>query len=685
VKLAFFSYFHPKKLTHPGAKPGNFMITISHPRFVSDFATCRFPFYKVIKHTFFYILLFCFASNSYAQWADSMMIDVAGIRYQKPIYKQSLFTSTPKHQIPDADIVKLPFKQCVGTYEPHDLPGHLIEQDCFLQIYLKNSADTAIMVYFTPGNYCRSVTLFKAQPGNEAGTLVRLPDSLTTNERDAGVKLITLQPHEQAIYICRFNWVRTNINSLIPRIIRYDYLQQWGTIQRDRGGLLDVFTYTVSGVLLFMIFYSLAVYIQSRNKEFIFYAGYTFLTCSLLFLKSYLNYSATAFNHFYEEYLDFMIMTASVVLYQIFMRKFINSKEQYPLLDKFLRFFTLLLIGASIVFSMVYFFTDRYIMLNIMENFVIKQVFFLTGVFFIVYSIKKKNTLLNYLAAGNASLIAFAVISYIIIITGWRFVENDTASIFNRGLFYYEIGLVLELGFFLSGLAYKNRRDIIERVKERERLKLENERKEFDKQMAVMAAKQEERNRISADMHDELGSGVTAIRLMSEIMKSRLKGDVVPELEKISNSANELLGKMNTIIWTMKSSNDTLESLIAYIRAHAIEYFDSTPIECKVQLPVLIPQTEVSGEKRRNIFLSIKEALNNAMKHSQASQIHIGISTSDKWLMIKIIDNGIGIDADKLRRFGNGLSNMRRRMESIDGTFKIDSGKNCVLTFEAPL
>ncbi len=661
------------------------MITISHPRFVSNFVTCRFPFCKVIKHTFFYILLFCFASNSYAQWPDSMVTDVASVRYQKPIYKQALFTSTPKHQVPDADIVKLPFKQCVGTYEPHDLPGHLIEQDCFLQICLKNSADTAIMVCFTPGNYCRSVTLFKAQPGNEAGTLVRLPDSLTTDKRDAGVKQITLQPHEQAIYFCRFNWVRTNINWLIPRIIRYDYLPQWGTIQRDRGGLLDVFTYTVSGVLLFMIFYSLAVYIQSRNKEFIFYAGYTFLTCSLLFLKSYLNYSATPFNYFYEEYLDFMIMTASVVLYQIFIRKFINSKEQYPLLDKFLHFFTLLLIGSSIVFSMVYFFTDRYIMLNIMENFVIKQVFFITGVFFIVYSIKKKNTLLNYLAAGNASLIAFAVISYIIINTGWKFVEKDNASIFNRGLFYYEIGLVLELGFFLSGLAYKNRRDIIERVKERERLKLENERKEFDKQMAVMAAKQEERNRISADMHDELGSGVTAIRLMSEIMKSRLKGDVVPELEKISNSANELLGKMNTIIWTMKSSNDTLESLIAYIRAHAIEYFDSTPIECKVQLPVLIPQTEVSGEKRRNIFLSIKEALNNAMKHSQASQIHIGISTSDKWLMIKIIDNGIGIDADKLRRFGNGLSNMRRRMESIDGTFKIDSGKNCVLTFEAPL
>jgi signal transduction histidine kinase len=661
------------------------MTSISHPRFVSANATRRHPFYKVIKHTFFYILLLGLAGNSYAQWADSNIVDVAAIRYQKAIGKHSLFTAQPKHQIPDADIFNLPYKQNPGNYLPHDLPGKLIERDCFLQFMLKNTADTAITVCFIPGSFCRTVTLFKANPDDIAGTFARMPDSLTTDERYAGVKQIILQPHETATYFCRFNFVRTNINSLIPRIIRHDYLEQWGMTQRNRDSLLDVFTYTVSGVLLFMIFYSLAVYIQSRNKEFIFYAGYTFLTCSLLFLKSYLNYSATPFNYFYEEYLDFMIMTGSVVLYQIFMRKFINSKEQYPLLDKFLHFFSLLLIGASIAFSVLYFLTDKYIMLNIMENFIIKQVFFLTGMFFIIYSIKKKNTLLNYLAAGNAALIVFAVISYIIIITGWKIVENNITSIFNRALFYYEIGLVLELGFFLSGLAYKNRRDIIERVKERERLKLENERKEFDKQMAVMAAKQEERNRISADMHDELGSGVTAIRLMSEIMKSRLKGEVVPELEKISNSANELLGKMNTIIWTMKSSNDTLESLIAYIRAHAIEYFDSTPIECKVQLPAVIPQAEVSGEKRRNIFLSIKEALNNAMKHSQASQIQIVISTSDKWLMIKVCDNGVGIDAGKLRRFGNGLSNMRRRMESIDGSFKIESDLNCVLTFEAPL
>jgi signal transduction histidine kinase len=366
------------------------------------------------------------------------------------------------------------------------------------------------------------------------------------------------------------------------------------------------------------------------------------------------------------------------------LRRYINSRQNYPALDKFLRLADWVLLVLCCVYSAIYFLTDDYNLLSIMENLVIKIFFFLIGIVFILYSIKRKDPLLNYLVAGNLALIVFSVMSQAIIQFEWRPVDVK-GSVFNRALFYYEIGLVLELGFFLSGLAFKNRRDIIDRVKERERLKLDNERKEFEKQVAVMAAQQEERDRISADMHDELGSGMTAIRLMSEIMKGRMKEQTFPELEKISNSANDLLGKMNTIIWTMKSSNDTLESLVAYIRAHATEYFDSTPISCTVQVPPVIPQVDVSGEKRRNIFLSVKEALNNTMKHSQASNVRIEIITKNNRLTIHVSDNGVGIDQEQLRRFGNGLSNMRRRMESIDGSFKIENNGRCVLTFEAPI
>lgn len=615
---------------------------------------------------------------------DSAVINAASIRLDSSIGKSCWFASRPKGEtIADSAIPYLPFKPgVVGRFYPHYPPSaELMEKDNYLRFALYNNSDTVKKLFFLPGFYCRNISLFKFSAEDPEGQF-QLKPAGDECKKFPGCQLITLRPQERAVYYCRFNFVRTNINIFTPYLIETDYLNQWITRKRDLDYSLDILTYVASGVMLMMIFYSMAVYVQNRNKEFIYYAIYTLCTACLLFGKSYMNMSASWFHYFYEEYLDFIIMIASVFTYLIFVRKFLNTSENHPWLDKFLKFTLWPLAILAVIFTTLYFTTSKYVVLNNME-FLIKIVFLLIAIMFIVYSVKRKDPLLNYLAGGSFALIFFSIISQGIIMFGWKF--SSSIQLFNRALFYYEIGLVIELILFLSGLAYKNRRDIIERVKERERLKLENERKEFEKQMAVVTATQHERDRISADMHDELGSGVTAIRLMSEILKTKMKNQSFPELEKISNSANDLLGKMNTIIWTMKSSNDTVESLVAYIRAHAIEYFDSTPIDCSVKLPVVIPQAEISGEKRRNIFLSIKEALNNAMKHSQASELTIEITAKNNHLTVKIADNGVGIDTEQLRRFGNGLSNMRRRMELIGGTFSVQNCKGAVLVFELPL
>jgi signal transduction histidine kinase len=643
--------------------------------------------YRLTAFLLAYLLL---SINSYAQEPDSMTIDVAKVRFYELINQKCWFAHQPKGLVPVSAIPSLPYSNKYVRKYQNGFPDSLVEEDNFLKFVLYNSADTVKNIIISPAVYCKTINLYRASPGNEAGSFERVPDSITRNVSHNGVRRMRLQPHEKVVIFCHFNFVRTNINGFNIRLVEEHLVDQWLISLKHKDRMLDMCTYVVSGILLLMVLYSLAIYLQNRNKEFLYYAVYTFCTILLLFLKSVLNMSDSLFNYFYEEYLDFMILSGSVFSYLIFVRQFINTRVNHPNLDKFLRWSDWLLLGLCCIFSIIYFATDKYMILSIMENLVIKIFFFLIGIIFIVYSIRNKDTLLNYLAAGNASLIVFSLISQGIIMFKWKFItprmtQNEDLFIFNRALLYYELGLVLELGFFLSGLAYKNRRDIIERVKERERLKLDNERKEFEKQMAVVTAKQEERDRISADMHDELGSGVTAIRLMSEIMKSKMRDQTFPELEKISNSANDLLGKMNTIIWTMKSSNDTVESLVAYIRAHAIEYFDSTPIDCTVHLPPVIPQADMSGEKRRNIFLSVKEALNNAMKHSQANQIQVDIAIKNNRLVIQVMDNGVGIDPEKLRRFGNGLSNMRRRMESIEGSFKIDNNGCCMLTFEAPI
>jgi signal transduction histidine kinase len=181
-------------------------------------------------------------------------------------------------------------------------------------------------------------------------------------------------------------------------------------------------------------------------------------------------------------------------------------------------------------------------------------------------------------------------------------------------------------------------------------------------------------------MHDDLGAGVTAIRLYSELAKKRLGNEVIPEIEKISSSANELLNNMNAIIWTMSSSNDTFHNMVAYIRSYAQEYFENTGINCHIYIEENIPNIAVSGEVRRNVYMVVKEALNNILKHSKATEVNISLKREKEGLSLYIQDNGTGIDFEKLRRFGNGLINMKKRMEKMHILFSIENNNGTLVT-----
>lgn len=630
--------------------------------------------------SFWGLLLLLAPQELRAQEKDSMDIDAFKVRFFEDI-GQLCDLGVTTHKNPSAtELASLTYKPVSFIVIHKGIPQHFMEETVVLRFYLHNSSDKEEQIYFTPGYYLRNQRIFKADPSNIAGTIYQIPDSAIKSIVYPAAKLLKLAPGERAVFFSSFNFIRTNANNFSPCLVERDFIRYWEKTVKYRDPTIDISTYVISGILLLMIFYSLAVFIQTRAKEFLFYAIYAFCSTVLFFFKSYSLTESKEWNFVYEEYLDFIILSLGVFCYLYFVRWFINTKNYHPRLHRFLKIASWILVGLLVLFSGIYFMTDRYVILYSLENYVIKIFMFLIGVVFIVYSFGRKDKLLNYLAWGNGALIFFSILSLLLLV-GIKF----GPKFLNKGLLYYEIGVVTELIFFLSGLAYKNRRDLVERIQERERFKLENERKEFEKQIAIVTTRQEERDRISADMHDELGSGMTSIRLHSEILKTKMKDQAFPELEKISNSANDLLGKMNSIIWTMKSSNDTLESLVAYLRAHALEYFDNTAISCKVFVPDSIPSIEMSGEKRRNIFLAVKESLHNILKHSQASEVNIVMQIKEGTLIITVSDNGVGIDTEKLRRFGNGLSNMKRRMESIRGDFKAENRNGSLITFTIPL
>jgi signal transduction histidine kinase len=199
-----------------------------------------------------------------------------------------------------------------------------------------------------------------------------------------------------------------------------------------------------------------------------------------------------------------------------------------------------------------------------------------------------------------------------------------------------------------------------------------------------MQAREEERDRIGREMHDDIGSALTTILYLSDDLKTKSKGWDPNIVEKISSTATGIVDKMNEIIWSMNRQYDTLDDLIAYTRQHAVEFLQNHSLKYDFHAPDSIPDIHISGEQRRNIYLVIKESLHNIVKHSGASEVNISFQIN-KRLQACIHDNGKGFQMQHQRRFGNGLKNMQQRMESIGGSFEIENNNGTTVKLYCPL
>jgi len=182
-------------------------------------------------------------------------------------------------------------------------------------------------------------------------------------------------------------------------------------------------------------------------------------------------------------------------------------------------------------------------------------------------------------------------------------------------------------------------------------------------------ALERERMRISKDMHDELGASLTRITLLSELAKRDLSdpGAMRKHLEKLSDSTRETAATMDEIVWAVNPKNDTLDRMAAYILQHAQEFLSVAGLDCKFEVPDLLPDQSVSAEVRHNMFLAIKETLNNIVKHSNATAVRITLRYTPPELEIVVHDNGRGFTDRDVTLFSDGLGNMQKRMEDIQG------------------
>jgi signal transduction histidine kinase len=214
-----------------------------------------------------------------------------------------------------------------------------------------------------------------------------------------------------------------------------------------------------------------------------------------------------------------------------------------------------------------------------------------------------------------------------------------------------------------------------------QKIKLLEQENEFVAVKSSLEGQLNERVRISKEIHDDLGSSLTTISLLTEVLKTKVDGIKVPEVAKISATSARMVDSMNEIVWALNVHNDTLDSLVAFIRKYARDFLQDTPIKLVFEEDVNQDFT-LQGNVRRSIYLVVKEAINNVVKHADAQQVHLNIQADNNKLTIMIEDDGKGINEEKKSAFGNGLRNMKQRIEDIGGTFAMYQTKGMVISIE---
>ncbi len=184
---------------------------------------------------------------------------------------------------------------------------------------------------------------------------------------------------------------------------------------------------------------------------------------------------------------------------------------------------------------------------------------------------------------------------------------------------------------------------------------------------------EDERARIAADMHDDLGSGLMQIKYIAEDIIENTTSRRDEDLKKLGNKADELTESMGEIIWSMRDRNNTLEDLFYYMRSQFLQYTEDNHLICRFELADQLPPIVISGGARRHIYLICKECIHNIVKHAKATRVTVIVSAGAK-LAIQIKDNGKGFIINENYN-GNGLINLQKRANTIKGELLYSSNK----------
>jgi len=236
------------------------------------------------------------------------------------------------------------------------------------------------------------------------------------------------------------------------------------------------------------------------------------------------------------------------------------------------------------------------------------------------------------------------------------------------------IGVTLEVIIFNSGLLFKAKEADLDRIEAQN-----SYIRELKSRQTIQNEYAEVRDKISSDLHDDVGSSLSSIGIYSYAAKENLNAGKPQQaaelLHNIQRSAEATLNAMSDLVWATNPRNDSNEKLIERVRSFGYEILSARECLFKVDIDDRFYRIFLNQAQRKNLLLILKEAINNAAKYSNASMVLLKVEVTDNAYTIRLKDNGVGFKPD-LKKDGNGMNTMRKRSADLGGMFELKSGSS---------
>ncbi len=430
--------------------------------------------------------------------------------------------------------------------------------------------------------------------------------------------------------------------------------------------------YITLTALTVQFFYILVNWYYFRRDEYVYYSIYVVII-SVYFLNKYLGDEMGIIQigsfSFSELYADKILAVLSYIFYFKFGRRFVEAETRYPSINKLMK--------SAEIFLFIYIIVNIFILaltgFSDLENILFLPInisIFIVLIYVFGTMIKKKEVLDKFILFGSM----FYGISAVMTLVG----GIGKPVFYDNHILYLQIGAFVEMIFLNAGLIYKSRMLQNQTVNSQSMLiEKYKENEELSKRLETI------RGNISRDLHDDVGATLSSIKAYAEILKLNPKDLIIADL--ISSNSSEMIESLEVISWSTNPDYDNFKSLINMLQKYSVQLCRAKNIKYSIDYGDIDLQMQLPGEIRQNIFLILKESINNMIKYSDADTCKVTMNNKEKHFFLQVADNGKGF-VTELKKAGHGLQNIQKRVDNLHGSLTIQSaaGKGTTISVSFP-